>query len=443
MKKIFFAILLSALLTLSALNFDVQAGTVPTIHIQGVTKGEKVTVSTKYFPANKIFVARMGEIGTRGINGIVVGSVDSGLGGSLKFTFEIPSDLSTNAQISIRLDSTTGGYYSYNWFYNTTFGSHDGGILADEETPIPTISVLSVEKETSVKIKGTGFPLDESITVMMGELDTKGKDGTVVDTFELTSEQSFEKTFDIPEDLKKEEEIAIRFESEDSDLVLYTEFKNASSGSGGTGGVYDEVYTGIPTITIESVVEDEEVTLKVNNFPANKEFKVLMGNMGTRGIGGLLITTFDSGIGGSFTKTFTIPEDLKGKYQIAIRLQTADNYFYAYNWFYNNTSDGQVPSGYSGIPTFSITAVKSDETVTIKTNNFPKDYDFKVYMGKKGTQGIGGINVTTVDSAAGGTLSYTFDIPEDLAGEDIIAIRLVATSGGFYAYNWFYNTTYP
>jgi hypothetical protein len=30
-----------------------------------------------------------------------------------------------------------------------------------------------------------------------------------------------------------------------------------------------------------------------------------------------------------------------------------------------------------------------------------------------------------------------------LAGQGRIAIRLEATSGGYYAFNWFYNNTYP
>ena len=148
------------------------------------------------------------------------------------------------------------------------------------------------------------------------------------------------------------------------------------------------------TISIVSVEADKTVTIQTHNFPANRSFLVLMGKIGTRGVGGINVTTISSGTGGSFSQTFDIPAALKGDYQIAIRLQTPDGYFYAYNWFFNNTSatppaGGGTPGGYKGIPTFSITGVEKDDTVTIRTNNFPANYDFKVLMGKMGTKGIG------------------------------------------------------
>lgn len=204
----------------------------------------------------------------------------------------------------------------------------------------------------------------------------------------------------------------------------------------------------IPTISIVSVEADNTVTIQTHNFPANRSFLVLMGKIGTRGVGGIHITTISSGTGGSFSQTFDIPAALKGDYQIAIRLQTLDGYFYAYNWFFNNSgatppAGGGTPGGYTGIPTFLITGVERDDTVTIRTNNFPANYDFKVLMGKMGTKGIGGIHVATISSGAGGVFNETFNIPAALKGDSRIAIRLESTSGGFYAFNWFFNNTYP
>ena len=62
-------------------------------------------------------------------------------------------------------------------------------------------------------------------------------------------------------------------------------------------------------------------------------------------------------------------------------------------------------------------------------------------MGKYGTRGIGGTLITTTNSAEGGSLSLTYDIPAGLKGLDRIAIRLEGTTGGYYAYNWFWNNT--
>jgi hypothetical protein len=353
MKKIFIIYFVVFCLALIPVSRAVNAGTVPTFSIEGVTEGAKVTIKTYNYPANKEFVARMGLLGTKGIDGIVVGAVDSGEGGSLLFTFDIPEELQSEEAIAIRLDSTTGGYYSYNWFYNNDFGSHEGGTPAGEA----------------------------------------------------------------PEDTDSEDT-----DDEDSDAEQ------------------DTAYTGIPTISITSVETDDEVTVQTHNFPADKEFVVLMGKMGTRGVNGIEVTRFDSEDGGSFSKTFDIPEELQGDYQIAIRLQTPDGIFYAFNWFYNNT---EKPEVYTGIPTFTITEVVEDESVTILTNNFPADYDFDVLMGKMFTRGINGILVTSVNSSEGGELTGTFSIPEELFGEYRIAIRLESTEDGYYAYNWFYNNTYP
>lgn len=65
-----------------------------------------------------------------------------------------------------------------------------------------------------------------------------------------------------------------------------------------------------------------------------------MGSMWTAGIGGTVVESFDSGAGGLFDKTVTIPTDLAGLRRIAIRMDTAHAYPYSsYNWFYNNTAN--------------------------------------------------------------------------------------------------------
>ena len=90
----------------------------------------------------------------------------------------------------------------------------------------------------------------------------------------------------------------------------------------------------VPTIDILSVVQDESVTIKTANFPANTTFTATMGPMGTRGVDGTVVGTVDSGSGGSFDATFQIPDGLKGSYQISIRLQSSGPFpYFSYNWF--------------------------------------------------------------------------------------------------------------
>ena len=339
------------------------AQAIPTISIVGVVEDQSVTIETHNFPANLTFVARMGPIGTRAINGTKVGEFDSGKGGRFQKTFNIPNSLKGSRQIAIRTDSTAGGFFSYNWFYNSTQGSGPTNTPGPTRTPRPT---------------------------------------------------------------------------------------------------QEPGYSGIPTFRIIAVDRNQTVTVKTNNFPPGKRWVVRMGPIGTRGINGYRIESFDSTEGGNFERTFDIPAALAGSAQIAIRMDATTGGWFAFNWFFN-TNAGPVATNtpgpsptpgptrtprptktpvYTGIPTFSISSVVRDKTVTIHTKNFPRDMEFTVLMGAMGTRGVNGIEVKTINSGAGGAFDATYDIPAALHGSHQIAIRLESNSG-YFAYNWFYNNTYP
>jgi hypothetical protein len=248
------------------------------------------------------------------------------------------------------------------------------------------------------------------------------------------------------------ERLAIRLQSPTSGYFAYNWFWNNPA----TTPVATPIpgYSGFPTFSIKSVVKNQSVTILTHNFPPNDTFTVTMGKFGTLGIGGEVVVTTESGNGGAFEVTYTIPTKLADLGQIAIRLQSPTTGFFAYNWFFNTTAietpTPQVtptatptPPGYSGFPTFTISAVVKDETVTITGKNFPTNDTFTVTMGKFGTLGIGGTNVGTTDSGTGGTVSATYNIPASLAGETRIAIRLQSPTSKYFAYNWFWNSTTP
>lgn len=213
-----------------------HASTIPTMSISSVVADKTVTIQTHDFPANQDFIVTMGPMGSRGINGIVVATTNSGVGGSFTVTYNIPPQLAGSQQIAIRMQTAHAyPFYAFNWFWNNTTGATGG---------VPPV------------------------TPPVGP-----------------------------------------------------------------------IYTGIPTFTVCSVVQNSSVTIRGNNFPPNQAFTVTMGPFGTQGIGGYTIGTFNSGVGGAFTATFNIPPQLAGSYRIAIRMQTAHAYpFFAYNWFYNNTA---------------------------------------------------------------------------------------------------------
>lgn len=316
-----------------------------------------------------------------------------------------------------------------------------------QQWTIPTISILSVSPDVSVTIRTANYPANDTFNVYMNYMGTRGLGGIKVDTITSGSGGSFDKTFTIPDALKGQKQIAIRLESPNSGYFSYNWFYNVSSGTiPDTGKPPASKY--FPTFSITSVDPDKTVTIKTIDYPPNDTFTVLMGKYGTKGVGGIKVDTIDSGDGGTFSKTFNIPDELKGSYRIAIRLESAASGYYSYNWFYNKTG-GTIPDTGSKppvpfvIPTFSITGVERNSKVTIKTANFPAGNSFDVLMNYYGTAGIGGIKVDTISSGDGGTLTFTFNIPDSLKGQTRIAIRLVSPTSGYYSYNWFYNNTYP
>jgi hypothetical protein len=337
--------LLGVLLLLGTNVVTSSTAVIPTISITSVATDNTVTIRTHNYPANQTFTVRMGEMGTLGVGGIVVGTLNSGAGGSLTATFDIPAQLHGRAQIAIRLDSPQG-FFSYNWFFNSTTPT------APAPSPAPG-------------------------------------------------------------------------------------------------------HAGVPTFSIQSVQRDQSVTIVTRNFPPNQTFTVRMGLMGTLGIGGQVVGTIESGAGGQLTQTFNIPESLRGQHRISIRAQTAHaNPYFAYNWFYNADvpSDtgtapapgigGEIVPGYVGIPTFRICTVTRDGDVTIQAHNFPANQTFRVTMGPMFSQGIGGTEVGTIESGAGGTARYTFTVPGNLHGSSRIAIRAqTGHANPLFAYSWFYNTT--
>jgi hypothetical protein len=63
----------------------------------------------------------MGPFGTQGIGGYVVGTLNSGAGGALTATFNIPSQLAGASQIAIRAQTAQANpFFAYNWFWNNT-----------------------------------------------------------------------------------------------------------------------------------------------------------------------------------------------------------------------------------------------------------------------------------------------------------------------------------
>ena len=207
---------------------------------------------------------------------------------------------------------------------------------------IPTFAIVSSITDSSVTIQTANFPASEHFTVRMGLYGTLGLNGVVVGTTDSGAGGSFQATYTIPAALKGQGMIAIRMDNDSGYFYSYNWFFNnpvvVPTPSGGGPAMTPVVFNGIPTFTITSVVSNSTVVVHTSNFPANEKFTVTMGNFGTYALNGIVVATTDSGTGGSFEATYTIPDSLKGQGMIAIRMDNATGYYYSYNWFYNVTT---------------------------------------------------------------------------------------------------------
>ncbi len=338
--------LLAAIVLLMVMLAPAQAQTtIPTMSINSAVTDISVTFTTYNFPPNQDFVLTMGKMGTLGIDGWILDTVNSGAGGSTTYTYTIPDEFLGDYQISIRMESAQG-YYAYNWFYNNTNGTpttptsppSDGGYVG-----IPTFSIVSANADQDVTILTNNFPANQSFTVTIGEMGTLGIGGYVVGTIESGTGGAIQQTFPIPAELYGRYQLSIRAQTAHaSPYYAYNWFYNSTDGTGGEPVTPppSSGYTGYPTFMICSVQANDSVEINPTNFPPNQTFNVTMGSMGALGVGTAAGTATTNADGVLSATTFTIPSNLHGYGQISIRLQTSHAYpYYAYNWFYNNTAD--------------------------------------------------------------------------------------------------------
>jgi len=194
-----------------ALPQAVQAAAGPSFEIVSVKADESVTVRTKDFPANRVFLVMMDKAGNMGIDGIVVAETNSGPGGSFEATYKIPAELKGVRTIAIRFESTTGGYYTYNWFNNRSQTSEPAVLPATSIKP--ALSVIAVDAGNTAKVRVTGFPANTTFRIRVGPFFTFAREYVVVGTIDSGKGGSFDFTINLPDNLKEGVLAAIRLDS--------------------------------------------------------------------------------------------------------------------------------------------------------------------------------------------------------------------------------------
>jgi LysM repeat protein len=86
--------------------------------ISSVDEDESVRIRTSNLPANVTFTVRMGRSGSKGANGIRVGTLSDDDGGTVRATFDIPEELQGRSRIDIRLENKALGIFYYVNFEN-------------------------------------------------------------------------------------------------------------------------------------------------------------------------------------------------------------------------------------------------------------------------------------------------------------------------------------
>lgn len=185
--------------------------------------------------------------------------------------------------------------------------------------------------------------------------------------------------------------------------------------------------------TTMSVVQDEYVVYRLENFPANDTYFVYMGENGSFGIGGILVSKVTTNKGGTFQAKFFIPEDLKGEDVIAIRFESQDGHAPWWNYFYNDTGTyggGTSSSGTSynvlkpGVPQFTVVKVVKGSSITLRTKYLPDNQRWAVWIKDGALANKDWIEVIGFDSDAGGIQTIVVPIPNSLQYNEVLAIKV-------------------
>jgi hypothetical protein len=256
------------------------------------------------------------------------------------------------------------GYYPYNgnngynnYNYNGYGYPGTGGRQYPTSGTYWSFAVVGVQQDANVTIDAYNFPSNVLFNVRMGRQSGSGYEWKDLPNLDSGNGGNFKAVINIPPEYAGVNQLVVRLIQQKKNGKVFHEdqwFNNVPSGSGYGGRSYTNTpynynnyknnnynygnrYGCIPTIWIASVNRNSTVTVQTNNFPANTDFQVLMGPMGTHGFG-YYVSTFNSGGGGSMSLTFPIPPQLYGAYQVSIRTQNQWSGYYSYNWFYNNTT---------------------------------------------------------------------------------------------------------
>jgi hypothetical protein len=203
--------------------------------------------------------------------------------------------------------------------------------------------------------------------------------------------------------------------------------------------------------SIMSVVADQSVTIRLEDFPDNETFFVYMGYRDSLGLNGYLVSKLETNDGGTFLAKFLIPEELKGEDVISIRFESQDSAVFWYNFFYNETGSQSGASGSTynnlgkGVPTILLVKMVQGQYMDVTTKYFPEGERWAILLnsghGAKINQGW--IEVKGFESIEGGVYNIHIPIPSSLQYAENYAVKFYSVDDSQWWYNLFDNKNYP
>ena len=190
------------------------------------------------------------------------------------------------------------------------------------------------------------------------------------------------------------------------------------------------------TFDVVEVKADESVTIRTRNFPVRTAFTVLMDVVGKQAKNGKPAGEFNSEKGGEMEFTYPIPDALKGKRILAIRVESKDGYL-ATNWFINEDLAYRSKDGKQK-PELTFSSVKKNTSARVEGKNFPPNKTFSVRVGPFHTFYRDYQSLQSVKSDSSGNIRFDLDFTRVKKDAEAIMVRL--DGAGVTASNNFLNT---
>jgi len=230
----FFAALTLLAVTLFSLPQAARAdGSSTSIDIVSVNPGVSVTIRANNFPGG-LFTVRMDKYGSQAANGTQVDVTNTGSGGSFQETYKIPAALKNENHLTIRLEKS--GVYAYNSFYNQTGASPTSTpVIPFTPTPVvplspkASISILAVERNTSVTVRAEDFPANTTFSIRVGPYYSFFRDYVYTGSIYSGSGGTFNFKVQLPSVVTDVETVTIRLDG--GGQYAYNAFKNVTAGT--------------------------------------------------------------------------------------------------------------------------------------------------------------------------------------------------------------------